>query len=146
MPEPSPEKKSFFENHLQELSVLIERTNCKRASKRLPALTEEEIDTALDDLIYSKDPKADIASYQFKEPQDKTPQIKTQETTKAIQIDKISFEIIKCSNGYMMTMKGSSLSETFIFKSLEELSEIFAQVLFLEDSRKVRNGKSKSVS
>lgn len=152
MSEPSPEKKSFFQNHIQELGSLIERTNVKRASRRFPVLTEEEIDKALDDLMYLKDPKAAIASYQFKDPQENPPQDNSQEQPPDVQGDKFRFEVIKCSNGYLMTMRDDCGAKTFIFKSLGELSEIFEQVLFSEERpqkeepRKVINARVKKAA
>lgn len=152
MSDPSPEKKSFFQNHIKELSILIERTNVKRASKRIPALTEEDIDSALDDLIYSDDPKSAIALYEFKDPPEKIQKLATQESKQDIQGDKFKFEVIKCSNGFLMTMKNDDSAETFIFKSLDELSEIFSQVLFTqkesqkEEVRKVINARAKKAA
>lgn len=125
---PTPEKIAFFEAHQKELGILIDQANVRRSALGFLPLEEEEIDKALDELMVS----SDIAGYEFPKPRQelaiKRP-VKPTPLNSEVQGEKFSFEIIKCANGFLMNMSGQE-SKTFIFKSKEELSAIFDDVLF----------------
>lgn len=144
---PNPATIAFFESNKNDVGALIERANVKRSVKNLPPLTEVEIDRGIEDMIGLKATGQPITGFLFPDPPPGTPpaRVQPQPALQSIEGARFNFEIIKCSNGFLMNMKKESKSDTFIFKELTELSCIFNEVLFESNESKFENidGKSK---
>lgn len=127
---PTAQQIAFFESNKVEVGTLIERTNVKRATKGQPSLTSTEIDDGIDEMISLKANNKPITSFQFPEPAVSNTPIKLVPPHKeSIQGERFNFEIIKLGNGFVLNL---SQGKSFIFKTREELSEIFDEILFEE--------------
>lgn len=124
----SEEKKQFFINHKEEIGKLIEKFNGRRIHAGADPLTEDEIDQGVEEMMELAQSGGNLMTYRFPIPE---PNRVVKTESPKIQGSKVSFEIVKCSNGFIMTQAGK---DAFIFKTAQELLGILKGVLF-DDSK-----------
>lgn len=126
---PTPEKIKFYEAHLDEMNSIIIKENTRRNASKEKLLTEEDIDSALDNIIEFVAAGNKVGEFKFNvgEPQVKSKEIifNSEINIKDSDLDCMNFSISRCKNGFLL----KSNSDRFIFRTQKELLKIISSVL-----------------
>lgn len=126
---PTPEKIKFYEAHLDEMNSIIIKENTRRNASKEKLLTEEDIDSALDNIIEFVAAGNKLSEFKFNagEPQVKSKEIifNSEINIKDSDLDCMNFSISRCKNGFLL----KSNSDRFIFRNQKELLKIISSVL-----------------
>ena len=140
---PTPEQIAFFQENKEIIGEMIEKANVKRARTGFDILSEEDVDNAITGMMDLMKAGKDLRFYKFPIPEGQptktTPQAKGDVTG-----ERYVFEIIKCSNGFLLNLTSSGQKQTFIFRDDQELSAVFKQTIFKSEERDGKsNGRGK---
>ncbi len=126
---PTPEKIKFYEAHLDEMNSIIIKENTRRNASKEKLLTEEDIDSALDNIIEFVAAGNKLSEFKFNvgEQQVKSKEIifNSEINIKDSDFDCMNFSISRCKNGFLL----KSNSDRFIFRNQKELLKIISSVL-----------------
>ena len=130
----SVENIAFFKKYSADLTSIFSRENGRRLKTGFEGLTEEEIDGVVTSLLIQESSGKPIKEWvlDFPAPKIREDSVKLEnKKTETPQIigKRYKFDIFKCENGFLMTVESDN-KQQYIFKNIEELTEIFRSQLF----------------
>lgn len=145
----------IFTAHKDQIQKKILTENNRRVKLlRVPVLTPDETQVAVTEMIGIIREGGRVAEYKFEDPE---PAIQQQSDTSkavgprqsaqklALNGESIKFDIVMCSNGFVLNMDKNGMIQPFIFKTEKELMEIFKESLF-EKLKKMKEKKEEKLN
>lgn len=144
----------IFVAHKEQIQKKILTENNRRTKLlRVPELTPEETQAAVNEIIEIIRGGGRASEYKFQEPelpdavskqQEKLPVQQKPIQQRMLNGELIKFDIVLCSNGFVLNMEKNGEIQPFIFKNEKELMLIFKETLFSKlkkmKERGVQNG------
>ncbi len=147
---PSPDRIAFFRENKADIDSMVRAENVRRSRRSLVALNDDEIDDAIGQMMSIIKGGGRIRQFKFPStgvpitpaevsqnlavlaPQQPRPITPLPITGKRVAGDVFQFEVVKCANGFLLSQTKSGELKTFIFKTPEDLMDIFKDGLFKE--------------
>lgn len=136
--EPDPKKVAFFQSNKAEISEMIKRENIRRERRNLIPLSEDEIDDAIGEMMSLVAEKQRIRAFKFpelpKKPEPQRPSnvvpMPQSPKRQSANPKAFMFETMVCANGFLLSVTAPDGPQQFIFKTEDDLMEIFRETVF----------------
>lgn len=144
---PNQQNLNFLRENKADVSFVIRKENKRRERRSMPPLNEMDIDDAVTEMREIHASGKSIRSYKFPATSDPIQPKKpaTVDTSpaprelasprKLLKHNSFHFEVALCANGFLLNINKNGAIEPFIFKTPDELMEIFKDTLFVELER-----------
>ena len=123
----------IFLAHKEQIQKKIVTENNRRVTLQgVPELTPEETEVVVSEIISILRNGGRVAEYKFTEPKTNQTVKKTGSVSQKQNFngELINFDVVMCSNGFVLNMNKDGIIKPYIFKSEKELMEIFKETLF----------------
>ena len=129
-----PAKIEFLKANRDDISRIVEEENSRRVKSDVDPVTNEDIDTGIDEMMALVSRGGNINQFRFKihdlpKPSDMAAARQSRSLKKDKEPVSYSFDVEICSNGFLLKTRQGDKVDSFIFKTEQELLAIFKRCI-----------------